>query len=69
MEETTLEVDGMSCGGCEKNVRTALEALEGVSSATADHTASEVRVTHDETLVDRQTLSGTIEDAGYEVAG
>ncbi|WP_207589507.1 cation transporter [Halomontanus rarus] len=69
MEETTLEVDGMACDGCEENVRTALEALEGVSSATANHTAGKVRVTHDGTVVDRQTLSGTVEDAGYEVAG
>ncbi len=68
MEETTLEVDGMSCDGCEANVIETLEALEGVSSATADHEAGEVSVAHDEATVDETTLTGAIEDAGYEPA-
>ncbi|MDQ2049764.1 heavy-metal-associated domain-containing protein [Natronolimnohabitans sp. A-GB9] len=67
MEQTTLDVDGMACDGCEANVIDALEALEGVSSATADHEAGTVRVEHDEVTVDENTLGGTIEDAGYEV--
>ena len=68
MEQTTLEVTGMSCDGCEANVTEALEALEGVSSVTASHEADEVRVEHDETAVDRETIATTIEDAGYEPA-
>ena len=69
MEETTLEVRGMSCDGCESTVKNALEALEGVTSATADHETSEVRVSHEETTVDRDALRGTVEDVGYEVSG
>lgn len=68
MEQTTLEVTGMSCEGCETNVTEALEALEGVSSVRASHEADEVRVEHDETTVDRETIATTIEDAGYEPA-
>ncbi|WP_254768890.1 heavy-metal-associated domain-containing protein [Salinilacihabitans rarus] len=68
MERTTLPVDGMACDGCERNVTEALESLEGVSSATADHEAGEVRVEHDESLVDDETIAGAVEDAGYEVA-
>ncbi|WP_049892374.1 heavy-metal-associated domain-containing protein [Natronococcus amylolyticus] len=65
MEQTTIDVRGMSCGGCEENVTDALEALEGVSSATANHEANEVRVEHDEgTTVD--AIGSAIEDAGYE---
>ena len=69
MEQTTLEVTGMSCDGCERNVVEALEALEGVSSATADHESDEVRVEHDEATLDEGDLGTTIENAGYEVAG
>ena len=69
MDETTLEVHGMSCDGCESTVKNALEALEGVTSATANHEASEVRVTHNEATVDDDALRGTVEDAGYEVTG
>ncbi|MEY7849513.1 heavy-metal-associated domain-containing protein [Natrarchaeobius sp. A-rgal3] len=67
MEETTVEVDGMACTGCESTVTDALEALSGVSSATANHESDEVRVAHDETLVDESTIAGAIEDAGYSV--
>jgi copper chaperone len=31
-----LSVSGMSCGGCVKHVRGALEAAEGVSGATVE---------------------------------
>ncbi|ADD03798.1 HMA domain protein [Natrialba magadii ATCC 43099] len=68
MEQTTLEVTGMSCGGCESNVIDAVEALEGVSSVTANHEADEVRVEHDEAAIDESTIADTIADAGYEPA-
>lgn len=65
MEQTTIDVTGMSCGGCEENVTDALEALDGVSSATANHETDEVRVEHDEgTTVG--AIGSAIEDAGYE---
>ncbi|MFC4542269.1 heavy-metal-associated domain-containing protein [Halosolutus amylolyticus] len=68
MEQTTLDVTGMACDGCEQNVTDALEALEGISSVTANHEADQVRVEHDETAVDEETIATTIEDAGYEVS-
>lgn len=66
MEQTTLEVTGMACTGCEQNVTEALEALEGVSSVTANHEAEQVRVEHDE-AANVGSIRSTIEDAGYEV--
>lgn len=35
--EKTYTVRGMSCGHCEASVREQVEALEGVTSASADH--------------------------------
>ncbi|GAB3034671.1 heavy-metal-associated domain-containing protein [Natronobiforma cellulositropha] len=67
MDETTLSVGGMACGGCEETVTDALEALSGVSSASASHESGMVRVSHDESTVDAETLETTVEDAGYEV--
>ncbi|WP_247001628.1 heavy-metal-associated domain-containing protein [Halosolutus gelatinilyticus] len=66
MEQTTLEVAGMACDGCERNVTETLETLAGISSATANHEADEVRVEHDESI-DVGTIESAIEDAGYEV--
>jgi copper chaperone len=66
MAQTTLDVDGMACDGCEANVTERLEALDGIKSVRADHEAGEVRVEHDdETTVD--SIRKTIEGAGYEV--
>ncbi|AHF99925.1 heavy metal transporter [Halostagnicola larsenii XH-48] len=68
MEQTTLEVTGMSCNGCEQTVVEALEGLEGVSEATADHESNEVRVEHDPALADAAAIGGAIEGAGYTVS-
>ncbi|RKD94701.1 heavy-metal-associated domain-containing protein [Halopiger aswanensis] len=68
MEQTTLEVGGMSSTDCETTVTDALEALEGVSAARASHEDGEVRVEHDETMVDEAAIANTIADAGYEPA-
>jgi copper chaperone len=66
MTRTTLDVDGMACGGCEANVTDHLEALDGIDAVSADHEAGEVRVEHDaETGAD--SIRDAVEEAGYEV--
>lgn len=64
--KVTLQVEGMMCGHCEKAVRTALEALDGVVTATADHTSGQVVVTLEKD-VPRETLVKTIEALDYKV--
>lgn len=66
MSRTTIAVTGMSCGGCEQNVETALEELDGVSRIEADHEADTVALDTEETVAEK-TLHETIEEAGYEV--
>lgn len=41
---TTLRVTGMTCGGCEENVETALRGVEGVDDVTADEATDTVTV-------------------------
>ncbi|WP_433634664.1 heavy-metal-associated domain-containing protein [Halomicrococcus sp. NG-SE-24] len=61
---TELTVEGMSCGGCEQTVVSALEEMENVESATADNEADRVTV---EGNPDADAVAQTIEDAGYTV--
>ncbi len=68
MEETTLGVTGMACGGCEDTVTETLDAVDGISSVTASHEDDEVDIEYDAETVDTATISDAIEDAGYEVA-
>ena len=37
MKEITVKVKGMMCGHCEATVKKALEAIDGIESAAADH--------------------------------
>ena len=43
--EKTLKVEGMMCGHCEATVKKALEAIDGVSAAEADHVKGTATVT------------------------
>ncbi|WEL17328.1 Copper chaperone [Halorhabdus sp. SVX81] len=59
----TLTVTGMSCEHCEQTVQEALEAVDGVASATADHESEQATVDGD---AEPDTLIEAVEDAGYE---
>lgn len=60
---TTLTVEGMSCTNCEDAVEEALQDVEGVTSAEADHEAGTATV---EGEADPLDLIIAVEDAGYE---
>ena len=64
----TLKVEGMMCGHCEARVKKALEALEGVESAVADHTAGTAVVTLSAPVAD-ETLKAAVEAQDYAVTG
>lgn len=66
----TLRVEGMMCSHCEGTVKAALEALEEVEAATADHESGLVRVTlSPECRVSDRTLKRAVTAKGYKVKG
>ena len=71
-EETTmtktLKVEGMMCEHCEARVKKALEAVNGVESAVADHNANTAVVTLSADVAD-DVLRKAVEDQGYKVLG
>ena len=66
-EETTLQVVGMHCAGCEQRLSTALRRLEGVSEAAADHRTGELTIRFDPEQTSRDALIERVETAGYDV--
>lgn len=62
----TIRIDGMMCPHCEAAVKKALEAIDGVTSATASHTEKQATV---ELLkdVDTAVLEQAVVDAGYTI--
>lgn len=69
-EEDTMEISvaGMMCAHCEAHVKKALEGLDGVKEANADHESGVVTLkTGKEVSID--AIKAAIEDAGYEFNG
>lgn len=63
-----IKIEGMMCPHCEAHVKTALEAIEGVESATPSHTEKRACVTLTAPVPDA-TLISAVESAGYKVIG
>ena len=68
MEEKTIKVNGMMCEHCEMHVKKALEAIDGIDSAVANHSKGEVKLTLSKTVAD-DAMKTAVEGAGYEFIG
>lgn len=62
---TTLRVEGMTCGACAKNVKTALAKLKGFRAATVDVKAKKATVTFDPKQSSPSDIRKAISGAGY----
>lgn len=60
---TTLTVEGMSCDNCEAAVEAALEGVDGVTDATADHEQNSATAEGDADPLD---LVVAVDEAGYD---
>lgn len=66
--EMEIKVNGMMCGHCEMHVKKALEKIEGVVEATANHNTGIVTL-KTEGEVSADAIKAAVEDAGYEYVG
>lgn len=64
--EKTLKIEGMMCPHCEATVRKTLEAIDGVESVTASHTAKNAVITLSRDVAD-DVLKQAVEAQGYTV--
>jgi copper chaperone CopZ len=62
--KSVVSIEGMSCGHCVMRVKSALEAVPGVSSVSVDLTSGKASV--EGTSLDANMLRGAVEKAGYE---
>ncbi len=62
----TIKIDGMMCPHCEATVKKALEAIDGVTSATASYTEKQATVELSKD-VDTVVLEQAVVDAGYTI--
>lgn len=69
METVTLKVEGMTCMGCARSVRSVLEAIPGVTGVDIALDKGEVAVTFEPGKAETARFKTAVEDAGYEVVG
>ena len=68
MASISLNVEGITCGGCEKSIRSALLEKNGVNDVQASHETGVVMIDFDDSQVQQQELKQAIEDAGFDIA-
>ena len=67
METVTLNVSGMTCGGCVASVTRVLKALNGVTKADVSLENKNAVVEYDAGKVQVAQLKHCVEEAGFEV--
>ncbi|MCL6555341.1 MAG: copper ion binding protein [Burkholderiales bacterium] len=68
LENITLDVKGMTCGGCANSVKRVLTAIDGVSLVEVDLNTGRVDVNYDPARARPEQLKTAIREAGYEVS-
>ena len=68
MQTLTLNISGMTCGGCVKSVAKVLEALDGVAIAEVSLEHANAVITYDADKIQPAALIEAVEDAGFDAA-
>ena len=67
MQTATLNISGMTCGGCVRSVSKVLNALDGVARSDVSLDERRAVIDFDPDKVGVERLKRAIEEAGYEV--
>lgn len=60
------KIEGMSCGGCAKNIEKAMNQAFPDLKVAVDHVKKEMRV---EGIADTEAVKQVVEDAGFDFKG
>ncbi|MDR3086775.1 MAG: heavy-metal-associated domain-containing protein [Azoarcus sp.] len=66
MDEVTIKVQGMTCGGCVRNVTRVLEALPGVSEVKVSLEQASATVRYDAGKLGIAAMRQAVENAGFD---
>lgn len=67
--EVVLNVDGMTCDGCENAIKAGVENLDGIATVESSHEEGWTRVKYDANLTSQEEIEGKITETGYTVVG
>lgn len=66
--QTTLNINGMTCGGCVNSVTNALKQIDGVNNVQVSLADKNAVIDFDDSKTNVDSLKEAVEDAGYDVA-
>jgi len=66
MSEVTIKVEGMSCGGCVRNVTGVLKSIAGVEDVQVSLEQGSATVRFDPAQVSVDAMRAAVEDAGFD---
>ena len=67
METQTIDIKGMTCGGCVKSVTSVLQNVAGVSKVEVSLEKNHAVVNFDPAKANPEQFKAAIEDAGFDV--
>ncbi len=65
--ESSINIEGMTCGHCVESVTKALEGLTGVSEVSVELEDKSAELSYDEAKVGLSEITKAVEDAGFTV--
>jgi len=60
-----FDVEGMTCGHCERAIQTTVGMMDGVETVQASHTEKKAVVRYDAAKVKPEAIVAAIEKLGY----
>lgn len=67
IQTITLNIEGMTCTGCEASVETAANGVEGVLEADASYDSGQATVKYDKSKTDGEAITAAINKTGFTV--
>lgn len=66
MQTITLNIQGMTCGGCVSSVSNILNKHQGVQQAEVDLASAQAKIAFDPEQTTVESLIEAVEDAGFD---
>ena len=64
--DITIDVNGMTCGGCVRSVKQVLEAIPGVTGVQVSLERGQATISFDPKVTGIERFKDAIVEAGYE---
>jgi copper chaperone CopZ len=68
VQTITLDIQGMTCTGCEATVKNAASGVDGVLEAEASYDTGQATIKYDQSKTNPETIVAAINKTGFTVA-